>query len=224
LLLSAGIPAQRYKDDRELCRRTVDALADGKVVGWFQGRMEFGPRALGSRSILADPRDPAMRDRVNALVKKRERFRPFAPAVLEERAAEHFDLGHSSPFMLETCKVTSRLELPAITHVDRSARVQTVSGGHSPRFELLLEAFEERTGCPMLLNTSFNLKDEPIVCSPADALACFVRANLDLLVLEDFVVVHSDLSPEFLAGVNESYRQIDVARRAPVSHAVYTLV
>jgi carbamoyltransferase len=118
------------------------------VIGWFQGRMEFGPRALGARSILADPRDPGMRDRINALVKMREGFRPFAPVVLADEAAGHFDLDHASPFMLETCQVRSELEMPAITHVDGSARVQTVDERASPRYAGLLREFHRRTGCP----------------------------------------------------------------------------
>jgi carbamoyltransferase len=160
----------------------------------MQGRMEFGPRSLGARSILADPRDPRMRDRVNALVKKRESFRPFAPAVLESMAAEHFDLDHPSPFMLETCPVISALSLPAITHVDGSARVQTVSTGTSPRFARLLERFAAKTGCPILLNTSFNVRDEPIVCTPLDALLCFSSSMIDSLILEDYIIDRSGLT------------------------------
>jgi carbamoyltransferase len=175
-------------DETALLKATAARLADGKVIGWFHGRMEFGPRSLGARSILADPRDPKMRDRINSLVKKREEFRPFAPAVLESMAGEHFDLNHSMPFMLETCQVNSRLSLPAITHVDGSARVQTVNKESNGRFAMLLQEFYEQTGCPMLLNTSFNMKDEPIVCTPADALVCFIRAQIDTLVLEDFLI------------------------------------
>jgi carbamoyltransferase len=128
-----------------------------------------------------------MRDRINALVKKREGFRPFAPAVLSEEASLHFDIDHESPFMLETCKVISPLGLPAITHVDGSARVQTVSAQHSPVFQGLLKRFFEHTGCPILLNTSFNVRGEPIVCTPFDAIVCFVRAKLDCLVIENLV-------------------------------------
>jgi carbamoyltransferase len=136
-----------------------------------------------------------MRDHINALVKKREAFRPFAPAVLESKASLHFDLDHPSPFMLETCQVTSSLKLPAITHVDNSARVQTVNERTAPRFARLLRAFEERTGCPILLNTSFNLRDEPIVCTPFDALWCYTRSEIDALVLDDFVIDRSGLGP-----------------------------
>jgi len=189
LLAPTALEAVNFGHDREaLLDATVDRLVDGKVIGWFSGRMEFGPRALGSRSILADPRVPDMRDRINALVKKREGFRPFAPAVLAELAGEHFELDHESPFMLETCQVKSRLELPAVTHVDGSARVQTVGSGAAPGFRALLERFNQRTGCPVLLNTSFNVKGEPIVCSPFDAIVCFVRSKLDCLIMEDLLI------------------------------------
>ena len=178
-----------------LLNAVVEHLAAGKVVGWFCGRMEFGPRALGARSILADPRDPGMRERINALVKKRESFRPFAPAVLWEKAQDYFTLDHPSPFMLETCQVISKDNLPAITHVDGSARVQTVHKQSNPRFASLLEKFGHRTGCYMLLNTSFNMRGEPIVCSPVDAIVCFIRSNIDLLVLEDFLIEKEHIPP-----------------------------
>ena len=146
LLADTDVAAKDFRDrEHELLEATADQLADGRVIGWFQGRMEFGPRALGGRSILADPRRPDMRDRINAQVKQRKSFRPFAPAVLEDRVAEHFDLDHASPFMLETCPVISPLELPAITHVDRSARVQTTNIENNRRFALLLAAFFRRT-------------------------------------------------------------------------------
>src|SRR5262249_8374337 len=160
---------------------------------WYQGRMEFGPRALGARSILADPRDPGMRDRINALVKKREAFRPFAPAVAAERCAEFFDLEGPSPFMLDTAQVLRPEALPAITHVDGSARLQTVDAAVDPRFHALLTAFGELTGYPILLNTSFNVRGEPIVCTPADALASFARCRLDALVIGDVLVLRDDV-------------------------------
>jgi len=157
MLAGTSVQALDYRGRPELLlEATVDRLATGKVVGWFQGRMEFGPRALGARSILADPRHEGMRDRINALVKMRESFRPFAPAALASRAGEHFAIDHPSPFMLETCQVTSPFDLPAITHVDGSARLQTVDPESSPRFAALLAHFADRTGCPILLNTSFN--------------------------------------------------------------------
>lgn len=200
LLSAAGTTNFRdFRGDQEaLLDAVVANLADAKVVGWFHGRMEFGPRALGARSILADPRGDDTRDRINALVKLREGFRPFAPAVLAESAAEHFKLDHESPFMLETCQVISRLDLPAITHVDGSARVQTVHADRSPRFHRLIEKFDERTGCPILLNTSFNLRGEPIVCTPIDALLCFLRSAIDCLVVEDFLIERADVPKEWL--------------------------
>jgi carbamoyltransferase len=168
-----------------LLAAAADLLAGGQVVGWFQGRMEYGPRALGGRSILADPRDPGMQSRLNQKIKFRESFRPFAPAVLAERAAATFDLDRESPYMLLTAQVRQggRAGLPAVTHVDGSARVQTVSGERSPRFHALLTAFERRTGCPVLVNTSFNVRGEPVVCTPADAYRCFMKTGMDHLVI-----------------------------------------
>src|SRR5262245_29011273 len=221
LVDAANLGAIDYRgSEDDLLEATTERLLAGKVVGWFQGRMEFGPRALGARSILADPSDPTMRDRINALVKKREAFRPFAPAVLLSKAREHFDIAHASPFMLETCQVTSPLDLPAITHVDGSARVQTVTHDTNARFARLLEAFDRRTGCPILLNTSFNMKDEPIVCSPTDALICFWRSGIDSLVLGDFLVDRSSLATrrrELLAA--------DVPLQpSAITHTIYTLI
>ena len=198
LIHNTGMTAQDFRGrEFELLSATVDRLIAGEVIGWFHGRMEFGPRALGARSLLADPRDPGMRDRINALVKKREGFRPFTPAVLESKAHLHFDLDHASPFMTETCQVTSPLTLAAVTHVDNSARVQTVSEKNNLRFARLLKLFEEKTGCPILLNTSFNgifnLRDEPIVRTPVDAVWCFARSDINALVMEDWVVERSGL-------------------------------
>ena len=192
---STGIKARDFRGrEAELLEVVARALAAGKIVGWFHGRMEFGPRALGGRSILADPRGATMQDRINSIIKQRESFRPFAPAVLEDRAGDHFDLDHPSRYMLETCQVKSAIKLPAITHVDGSARVQTVDEETNPRFARLIRAFERLTGCPILLNTSFNLNYEPIVCTPADALICFIRSGLDVLVLEDYVIDRSAIS------------------------------
>jgi carbamoyltransferase len=217
-LRDLGITGADYRHDHDaLIAATGTLLIAGHVVGWFQGRMEFGPRALGARSLLADPRDPAMRDRINHIVKERESFRPFAPAVLDYAASQHFSLDHPSPFMLETCQVISPLPLPAITHVDGSARVQTVSPRHNPRFARLLEWFYARTGCPMLLNTSFNLKDEPIVASPSDALMTFARSKIDALVLGNYLVRHADLDASFVSAC--------LAARTPpaaISDRVYT--
>src|SRR6185295_6025739 len=159
LVAATGIAALDFRGrETALLDAVVERLVQGHVVGWFHGAMELGPRALGARSLLADPRDPGMRDRLNRLVKKREAFRPFAPSVLASHAGEHFDLGQASPFMLETCRVISPLGLPAVTHVDGSARPQTVEPETAPRFAALLEAFRRRTGCPLLVNTSFNVR------------------------------------------------------------------
>jgi carbamoyltransferase len=158
-------------------------------VGWYQGRSEWGPRALGNRSILADPRRAEVRDVLNARVKRREPFRPFAPSVLEERAAEWFDGAEADPFMATVRPVRSALRprVPAVTHVDGTARLQTVSRETNPRFWALIRAFEEATGVPMVLNTSFN-ENEPIVNTPEEALDCFLRTRMDRLVLGEWVV------------------------------------
>ncbi|MCH6161602.1 carbamoyltransferase family protein [Streptomyces marispadix] len=220
-LRRAGVPYTDFTgDERALLERTADLLADGAVIGWYQGRMEFGPRALGARSILADPRDPGMRDRINALVKKREAFRPFAPAVVEERCAEFFELDGPSPFMLDTATVRQGAELPAITHVDGSARVQTVSSAQDRRFHGLLTAFAQRTGFPILLNTSFNMRGEPIVAQPADALVCFVRSDLDVLVLGDHMVLREDIPGHWAARLEELLPY----RKPPISRDVYSFL
>lgn len=219
LLESTPIQYEDYRGKKnELNKAICQRLSEGKVIGWFQGRMEFGPRSLGARSILADPRRSDMRDRINALVKKREAFRPFAPAVLEDKVHEHFVLDHPSPFMLEVCQVRSPLELPAITHVDGSARVQTVNAETNPRFAALLQEFDQQTGCPILLNTSFNMRDEPIVCNPVDAIRCFVRSQIDTLVLEDFIIDRTSI-PEFW---HQYFGIFYTAQKSSVSHAVYT--
>lgn len=194
ILNSSGVTYENYRNNEAgLIESIVDKLIDGKVVAWVSGRMEFGPRALGARSIIADPRRSEMRDLINALVKQREAFRPFAPAVLQEFAADHFALDHPSPFMLEVCQVTSPIQLPAVTHVDGSARIQTVTKAVNTRFAELLTRFHDRTGCPILLNTSFNLRGEPIVCSALDAISTFARSRIDTLVLEDFVLERADI-------------------------------
>jgi carbamoyltransferase len=221
LLDRAGV---RYTDTggdlTALAGLVADRLASGAVIGWYQGRMEFGPRALGSRSILADPRDGSMRDHINAMVKKRESFRPFAPAVVAERAAEFFELADDSPFMLRTFAVRTGAELPAVTHVDGSARVQTVDREIDPRLHALLTRFGELTGYPVLLNTSFNMRGEPIVCDPADALTCFVRAQLDLLVLEDIVIERAAVPAEWAESLGRA-APFELPR---ISSDVYTFV
>jgi carbamoyltransferase len=194
-LRDCAVPYRRFDDPAKLTAAIADRLAAGQVGAIVTGRFEWGPRALGSRSILADPRDPAMRDRVNASVKLRESFRPFAPAVLEEDAALWFDLGagrdrHLWPFMCSVVPATERgrATLGAVVHVDGTARLQTVQADASPRLHALLHAFKERTGVGVLLNTSFNLKDEPICASPADAYKTFVSSGLDFLALESCLI------------------------------------
>jgi carbamoyltransferase len=203
-LRQGGVQFSSFAGRVEALLGTVaQLLADGKVVGWFQGRMEFGPRALGARSILADPRSGTMRDHVNAIVKKREAFRPFAPAVTAERCAEFFELDRPSPFMLETVQVRPGANLPAITHVDGSARIQTVDREVDPRFHGLLTQFGKITGYPILLNTSFNMRGEPIVCSPADALLCFVMSRLDVLVIDELMLLREHM-PQRWEGLVEA--------------------
>ncbi|MHC4818626.1 MAG: carbamoyltransferase family protein [Planctomycetota bacterium] len=186
---SARVATRRHRADN-VFRETAQLLAEGRVVGWFQGRSEFGPRALGNRSILADPRDAAMKDRVNARVKHRQGFRPFAPAILAEKAHEYFEGEEESPFMLlvKTVRPEVRDKVPAIVHVDGTARVQTVREKDNPFFYGLLRAFEDRTGVPVLLNTSFNVRGDPIVEAPMDAMECFLYTHLDALVMYDWIV------------------------------------
>ena len=170
--------------DAELVQKTARLMSEGSVVGWFQGRMEFGPRALGGRSILADPRDPKMRDTLNMKIKFREGFRPFAPSVLAEKSSEWFEMDCDSPFMLLVAPVREgKRVIPAVTHVDHSARVQTVTREDSPLYFALIEEFGRLTGVPIVINTSFNVRGEPIVCTPHDAYMCFMRTNMDILVV-----------------------------------------
>jgi carbamoyltransferase len=187
-LTAAGAISTRL--DREtLLARTAKLLASGQVVGWFSGRMEFGPRALGARSILGDPRDATMQSRLNLKIKFRESFRPFAPSVRRERVADYFELDADSPYMLLTA--LARAGIPAVTHVDGSARVQTVTRDVSPEYYDLLSAFDTLTGCPVLVNTSFNVRGEPIVCSPTDAIRCFMATDMDALVIGSYLVEKS---------------------------------
>jgi carbamoyltransferase len=186
----ANLSAEELAED-QLIERTADLLEKGKVVAWFQGRMEMGPRALGNRSILADPRRAEMKDVINSKVKHRESFRPFAPAVLEEAAAEYFQGAIASPYMLFVFPVRpEKIDvIPAVAHVDGTARIQTVTRGANPRFFELLKAFERKTGVPVLLNTSFNVMGEPIVCTPQEAITCYRSTQIDALVLNDFLLV-----------------------------------
>ncbi len=212
-LTAAGAKLEAV-DDVQLIERTADALAEGKAIGWFQGRMEFGPRALGNRSVLGDPRSPEMQKTLNLKIKYRESFRPFAPSVRREDAAEWFDMDAESPYMLIVADVAEskrrqmtaeekalfgidklnvvRSEIPAVTHVDYSARVQTVSEKVNPKYFELLTAFKERTGCPVLANTSFNVRGEPIVCTPEDAFRCFMGTELDILSIGNFILTKAD--------------------------------
>jgi carbamoyltransferase len=185
-LRAFGAPYERFDDIED---RAADLLAAGKIVGWFQGRMELGPRALGNRSILADPRQEQIKDVLNLRIKHRESFRPFAPSVQEEYLNEYFEDAFESPFMLMVFKVRPehRPKIPAIKHVDQTGRVQSVSKTTNPKFWNLIEAFRRRTGIPLLLNTSFN-ENEPIVCSPQDALHCFATTQMDALVLGNLLL------------------------------------
>jgi len=177
----------------EMIEETARRLdEDQAVVGWFQGRLEWGPRALGSRSILADARNQENWKRVNLKIKFRESFRPFAPAVLAEKTSEWFDIDRESPYMLLVCQVRPDKKIPAITHVDGSARLQTVTRETHPEFYDLIAAFDRRTGCPVIINTSFNVRGEPIVCSPDDAYLCFMRTNMDVLVLGNQVLLKQE--------------------------------
>ncbi|MFI6505413.1 carbamoyltransferase [Nonomuraea typhae] len=213
-LRSREIPHHRLTPGR-LVDDVAAALADGKIAGWFQDRMEFGPRALGARSIVGDPRDPAMQSAMNLKIKFRESFRPFAPAVLATDAKDYFDLRQESPYMLVVAQVAAahqlpvaetgvtgldrlrvqRSGIPAVTHVDCSARVQTVTPDSSPALHELLTAFKARTGCSVLVNTSFNVRGEPIVNSPHDAYTCFMRTNIDLLALGSFLLYKNEQPP-----------------------------
>ncbi|MFC1406075.1 MULTISPECIES: carbamoyltransferase [Streptacidiphilus] len=205
--------AYRKAASEEMPGAVADRLAQGAIVGWFQGRMEFGPRALGARSILGDPRDTEMQSAMNLKIKFRESFRPFAPSVLREDAKDYFDLDQESPYMLVVAGVAAaqrvesddndgvsgldllrvrRSTIPAVTHVDHSARVQTVTDESNPAYFRLLSAFKERTGCPVLVNTSFNVRGEPIVNSPEEAYTCFMRTDIDVLVLGDFLLEKAD--------------------------------
>jgi carbamoyltransferase len=212
--------------ESEMIETTAQALAVQKAVGWFQGRMEFGPRALGARSILGDPRSPGMQKNLNLKVKYRESFRPFAPAILREDVSEWFDLASDSPYMLIVAGVkedkhrgmsmeeqalfgidklnVSRSEIPAVTHVDYSARIQTVHGDTNPLFHQLLSRFKALTGCPVLVNTSFNVRGEPIVCTPEDAFRCFMGNELDVLVVGNCVLQKADQDPALKSDYSRS--------------------
>ena len=233
-LQQAGVKFQQFDNEKSLTEHVARLLADENVVGWFQGRMEYGPRALGGRSILGDSRSPKMQSVMNVKIKYRESFRPFAPIVLRESASEWFDIAthHESPYMLIVADVASdkrtqltdndqrvmsqsadlcervnvaRSQIPAVTHVDYSARLQTVDHIRNPRLHSLLAKFNKQTGCPVLVNTSFNVRGEPIVCTPDDALRCFMATEMDVLVLENCVILKSQNQTEQAAAQRELY-------------------
>jgi carbamoyltransferase len=229
-----GVSYVRASSEQDLLDRVADILENEQIVGWFQGRMEFGPRALGARSILGDPRSSRMQSTMNLKIKFRESFRPFAPCVLESEAHRWFELeeGQTSPYMLLVAPVREehhvpidedaertmatdpdlrnrvnipRSTIPAVTHVDYSARVQTVDRSRNPRLTALLTTFYRRTGCPVLVNTSFNVRGEPIVCTPEDAYRCLLATEMDALVLEDVIVLKRDLSDRVDAAERERH-------------------
>ncbi|HNI69187.1 MAG TPA: carbamoyltransferase C-terminal domain-containing protein, partial [Nitrospira sp.] len=214
-------------DDVTLFDTCAQLLAEGKVLGWFQGRMEFGPRALGNRSILGDARSPSMQSVLNKKVKFRESFRPFAPSVLREDAAEWFELNCNSPYMLLVADVVRRRrrtmtekeqalsgleklkvcrsEIPAVTHVDYSARVQTVHAETNPRYHALISAFKRQTGCPVISNTSFNVRGEPIVSTPEEALRCFMGTDIDALAIGNCLLLKADQNGDLKKGYVDQF-------------------
>ncbi|MBW1854741.1 MAG: hypothetical protein JRJ00_08700, partial [Deltaproteobacteria bacterium] len=203
--------------DEEIPEKIADLIADQKVIGWFQGRMEFGPRALGGRSIIGDARSPEMQEKMNLKIKFRESFRPFAPSVIKESVSDFFEMEGESPYMLlvapvkkEICREMSpeeqqrfgldklhvvRSTIPAVTHVDYSARVQTVSKDDNPLYYRMIAKYGEKYGCPVIINTSFNVRGEPIVCTPGDAYLCFMRTNMDYLIMGNFLIEKKDQKP-----------------------------
>ncbi|NQV21075.1 MAG: hypothetical protein HQ511_06640, partial [Rhodospirillales bacterium] len=217
-LKAAGANFETVTDLDSLINRTAKALSEELAVGWFQGRMEFGPRALGGRSILGDPRSATMQKTLNLKVKYRESFRPFAPSVLREDVSDWFELSTNSPYMLLVADVVenrrrqmtdqeqalfgidklnvARSDIPAVTHVDYSARVQTVHKDTNPRYHALITAFKELTGCPVLVNTSFNVRGEPIVCTPEDSFRCFMGTEMDWLVIGNCILEKSRQNPD----------------------------
>ena len=233
-LAEMDAPHQRCDDEEELLQAVAGIMAEGKIVGWFHGRMEFGPRALGARSILGDARNPAMQAAMNLKIKFRESFRPFAPCVLQERVSDYFDMraGQESPYMLIVAPILEkhrlplseadrkamteapdlrqrvnivRSTLPAITHVDYSARIQTVDEKRHGRFYRLMKTFERLTGSPVIVNTSFNVRGEPIVCTPAEAYRCFLATDMDALVLENFILRKEQMKKSVTEAEREKY-------------------
>jgi carbamoyltransferase len=225
-LSAAGARFTVVSDD-EAIEATASSLAAGDAVGWMQGRMEFGPRALGARSVLGDPRSPSMQKTLNLRVKYRESFRPFAPAVLREDVADWFELDADSPYMLLVAGVRperrremtdaekalfgidklniARSEIPAVTHIDYSARVQTVHSDTNPRFHKLIERFKAKTGCPVLVNTSFNVRGEPIVCTPEDAFRCFMGSEIEFLIVGNCIMRKPDQDPALKLDYSQAF-------------------
>jgi carbamoyltransferase len=225
--LSAKGAVYKVADDKQLINDTAEALATGQAVGWHQGRMEFGPRALGNRSILGDPRSASMQKALNLKVKYRESFRPFAPSVLRERVADWFELDADSPYMLLVANVNSarcrtmtpqeealfgidklnvvRSDIPAVTHVDYSARIQTVHAKTNPRYHALISRFEQLTGCPVLVNTSFNVRGEPIVCTPEDAFACFMGTEIEFLAVGNCILRKEQQNPDLAKDYKNAF-------------------
>ena len=215
-LQTKSIPYTELKEE-EISDRVADLISAEKVVGWFQGRMEFGPRALGARSIIGDARSPKMQEQMNLKIKFRESFRPFAPSVLKEKCSEYFDINCDSPYMLLVAPVKKEIRremttsekglfgiqklnsvrstIPAVTHVDYSARVQTVDKEENPMYYKIISKFNEKYGCSVIINTSFNVRGEPIVCTPEEAYLCFMRTNMDYLVLENFLLDKAEQKP-----------------------------
>jgi len=225
-LTAAGAKFTTYSAD-EVTQLTAQALADGKAIGWHQGRMEFGPRSLGGRSILADARSPSAQKLLNLKVKYRESFRPFAPSVLREDVAEWFDINEDSPYMLLVADVKAdkrltmsaeqsqlfgidklnvpRSAIPAVTHVDYSARVQTVHAKTNPKYHALISRFKELTGCPVIVNTSFNVRGEPIVCTPEDAFRCLMGTEIEFLVVGHSILLKEDQDPALKVDYKDAY-------------------
>jgi len=215
-LIRNNIPYTELSDE-EIPEKIADLIADQKVIGWFQGRMEFGPRALGNRSIIGDARSPKMQELMNLKTKFRESFRPFAPSVIKERATDYFEIDRESPYMLLVAPVKKgicrkmsdqeqkrfgldklhvvRSNIPAVTHVDYSARIQTVNKDDNPLYYSMIEKFEEKYGCPVIINTSFNVRGEPIVCTPGEAYLCFIRTNMDCLIIGNFLIEKTEQKP-----------------------------
>jgi carbamoyltransferase len=225
-LTACGAQFKKLSED-DLIEQVASALADEKAVGWMQGRMEFGPRALGGRSIIADPRSPSMQKQLNLKVKYRESFRPFAPSVLREDVGDWFEHDTDSPYMLLVAYVQKgkrramtveeealfgidklnvpRSSVPAITHVDYSARIQTVHSDTNPRYHAVISKFKEKTGCPLVVNTSFNVRGEPIICSPTDAFKCFMGTELDVLAVGNYLLIKEEQDEALKENYEERY-------------------